>query len=500
MKITTLWLLAITMLPAYCSSQDLSNAEIDAIFHSAIHPDSPNAPSDIEGVNQKRQERLGELFKQLFSGNGPEATLLDVHEDGILSRHELPVKNVQVTLAGKHANKIILLGAHLDQVPGQAGQGNPHGVIDDWSGAALLVKLYEHLKQHSDVHGPFHHTFVFVGFAYEESGLWGSETYVQQLVGQNKLEQVKAMVNFECLGVSDLFTWDNGSTDWLEELALSVAQDLDGVKLNRRMLNGVGADSVPFILKQRPAITIDSLSDADFGKIHTPDDNRANINNDKYRAAFRFAASYLKELDATLAAAPQLADRHETLPSSFASVGETGRLRRVSWEPTTASIVPVPFGGFGQRQSSPDLARAKSARFRAAIEEANKEWLLAAKSGDAKRLSHVYAKDATIVTPDAGARAGRAAIERYYAALFRKIEGGLDTDFARSSLVLSDAVAYERGVYSGSPAIESYVVWTPVRDEGRIIAQMQFDAWHDQKISTEESPVVAWQVSTAKAA
>lgn len=470
------------LLRTHVYSQEPTDAEIETLLSAAIHPDSPGAPAEIEGVNQHRQQQLENLFKQLFNGQGPDATLIDVHEDGILARHELPVKNVQVTLPGIHADKVILLGAHLDQVPRPTGQTtSPHGIIDDWSGVALLVKLYEHLSQHADRHGPFHHTFVFVGFAYEESGLWGSESYVNQLANEGKLSHVKAMVNFECLGVSDLFTWDNGSTEWLEELGEMVASNLDGVELKRRMLTGVGADSVPFILNHRPAITIDSLSRADFGKIHTPEDNRGNINNDKYRAAFRFASSYLKELDATLEAAPNLADHHQTLPSSFAAYQDVSSLRRISWEPTSASIVPVPFGGFGVRPLSDGLRHAMELRFQTAIDAANQEWLQAAKAGDATRLANVYTKDATIFPSDAESVTGRSSIEKYYADLFQKLGGGIATNFIRDSLIVSDHVAYERGVYTGSPTVESFVVWTPSRIEGRLVAKMHFDGWRNQR-------------------
>jgi hypothetical protein len=480
-RIRFLFLLgAFSVFPTLTRAQDLTDSEISVLFASSLNPDSPGAPASIESVNQLRQERLVNLFSDL----GAEVKLLDVHEDGVLSRHKLPVKNVQAVLPGEHGDKIILLGAHLDQVAKQSGQArSPHGVIDDWSGIALLVKLYEHLKRHSDQHGKLNHTFVFVGFAYEESGLWGSESYVQQLAGKNELSHVKAMVNFECLGVSDLFTWDNGSTEWLEELGESVARRLDGVSLTRRMLTGVGADSVPFILKQRPAITFDSLSASDFGKIHTAEDNLSNISNDKYRTAFRFAANYVLELDSTLTTTPELADVHETLPATFTGFPDNYSLRHLSWEPTSESVVPQQFASAGNRPQSELLAQATTVRFRKAIEQANHDWLRAAEAADAKGLSSIYTTDATIVPPDSGSTSGRDSVERYYAELFARVGGGIKTNFKQDSILVSEHVAFEQGVYSGTPSIESFVIWKPVQVNGKLVAQMQFDAWRKRTAS-----------------
>ncbi len=465
---------ALSVFPTFTGAQDLTDSEISVLFASSLNPDSLGAPDSIEQVNQLRQERL----VNLFSDRGAEVKLLDVHEDGVLSRHKLPVKNVQAVLPGENDDEIILLGAHLDQVAKQTGQSrSPHGVIDDWSGIALLVKLYEHLKRHSDQHGRLNHTLVFVGFAYEESGLWGSESYVQQLAVKNELSHVKAMVNFECLGVSDLFTWDNGSTEWLEELGESVANRLNGVSLTRRMLTGVGADSVPFILKQRPAITFDSLSASDFGKIHTAEDNISNISNDKYRSAFRFATNYVLELDATLAVAPQLADVHETLPATFTGFPDNYSLRHLSWEPTSESVVPLQFANAGTRPQSQLLAQATTVRFRKEIEQANNNWLRAAEAADAKELSSIYTTDATIVPPDSGSASGRDSIERYYAELFARVGGGIKTNFKQDSIIVSEQLAFEQGVYAGSPSIESFVIWKPVQVNGKLVAQMHFDAW-----------------------
>src|SRR5207302_2060459 len=70
--------------------------------------------------------------------------------------------NVTCTLAGDGAGTIVV-GAHYDLVD------RGMGIVDDWSGAALLASLYESLN-----HSRRHHDFEFVAFAAEEHGLLGS--------------------------------------------------------------------------------------------------------------------------------------------------------------------------------------------------------------------------------------------------------------------------------------------------------------------------------------
>jgi hypothetical protein len=74
-----------------------------------------------------------------------------------------PLPNVICTLPGS-SDRTIIVGAHYDHIsPGD-------GVVDNWSGAALLPSLVFSLSAMKR-----HHTFVFVGFTAEEKGEIGSE-------------------------------------------------------------------------------------------------------------------------------------------------------------------------------------------------------------------------------------------------------------------------------------------------------------------------------------
>ena len=77
--------------------------------------------------------------------------------------------NIICALPGE-SDATIVIGAHFDFA--EHGQG----MVDDWSGAALLPSLYAALKG-----TPRRHTCVFVAFTEEERGLVGSSRYVKEL-------------------------------------------------------------------------------------------------------------------------------------------------------------------------------------------------------------------------------------------------------------------------------------------------------------------------------
>src|SRR3954467_3928429 len=132
----------------------------------------------LQSAPNKNADRQLALAK-MFTDVGCEPTLQPV------KRYK--TSNVICVLKGS-TDDVIIVGGHLDHV--SAGDG----IIDDWSGAALLPTLYESLKENHPKH-----TIIFVGFAEEETGLNGSAFYVQQMTAADKLHS-KAMVNLECLG------------------------------------------------------------------------------------------------------------------------------------------------------------------------------------------------------------------------------------------------------------------------------------------------------------
>ncbi|QDV33522.1 M28 family metallopeptidase [Tautonia plasticadhaerens] len=284
----------------------LSFASLPTAFCTAQAP-TPNPVPDAELVdelasapleNPDRVARLKALYEQ--AGAPPEAiTLQEVpgrrDDDPLLH-------NVIVTKPGT-TGSVIVVGGHLDKVPAGAG------VIDDWSGACMASNLYQALK---DV--PTEHTFVFMGFAYEEQGLVGSRIYVDQL-GEEGAANVRAMVNLEVLGVGGPFLWTNGSNDALEAIAHRVAEEHD-LALEDHVIPGVGADSIPFEDAGIPTITFDGLPVDRFELIHSDKDQFENVDQEAYTRTYALVLRYLLELDRSEEIPDHKGDGPDDLPAS----------------------------------------------------------------------------------------------------------------------------------------------------------------------------------------
>ncbi|HEX8201709.1 MAG TPA: M28 family peptidase [Isosphaeraceae bacterium] len=233
--------------------------------------------------NEARERQLRSLYEQ--AGARPE----DIRLQAVpLGDDPGPVlHNVIVTKPGA-TDAVIVVGGHLDKVP----PGD--GVIDDWSGACLATNLFQALRPLRT-----RHTFVFIGFAHEERGLRGSRAYVASLSPEERAH-IAAMINLECLGVDDPFLWTNGSTDRLEALAHRVA-DEDKLPLRDHVIEGVGADSIPFDRAGIPTLTFDGLPAERFDLIHSERDTYANILPECYINAYRLVVRFLLALDREVA-------------------------------------------------------------------------------------------------------------------------------------------------------------------------------------------------------
>jgi Zn-dependent M28 family amino/carboxypeptidase len=187
---------------------------------------------------------------------------------------------------------VIVVGAHFDK----ASVGD--GVVDNWSGAALLPSLYESLCQHSR-----RHTFVFVGFAGEERGLLGSKIYVKKLTKEGRA-RVRAMVNIDSVGLGPTMVWTSHSDKLLLEHLLLTASFLKltvgGVDVER-----VGAgDHFPFRQNKIPCAVIHSVTQETLPILHSTDDNLEAIELDDYYDTYQLLRTYLAYIDSKLEILP----------------------------------------------------------------------------------------------------------------------------------------------------------------------------------------------------
>jgi hypothetical protein len=235
----------------------------------------------LRAYKDKNQDREAEL-KELFTEAGCPAERLS----------EQPVKgekipNVLCTLPGS-IDSVIIVGAHFDHV--SAGKG----VIDNWSGASMLPSLLQSLKD-----DPRRHTFVFIGFTDEETGLNGSEFYAGHLSKEERLK-VRAMVNLDSLALSPTKVWvshsDKGLVEALGRTAAAMKLPVAGVNADQ-----VGdEDSHSFARIKVPTLMLHSVTQETLSVLHSNDDDWKSVKLDDYYDSYRLITAYLAFIDLTL--------------------------------------------------------------------------------------------------------------------------------------------------------------------------------------------------------
>jgi hypothetical protein len=236
------------------------------------------------------EERLGAYVKK---NNQREPAVRKLFEDAGCGEKlsEQPVKglkapNLICTLAGT-TDLVIVVGAHFDLVE------DGDGVVDNWTGASLLSSLYQGM---ADVQR--RHTFRFVAFSGEETGLVGSKAYVKQL--EKNHESVSAMVNMDTLGLAETEVWKSHADPRLVRL-MEVAATAVKLPVSGMNVDGFGStDSESFREKKIPAITIHSLTSQTLPILHTSKDRIENVHKDAYYRTCQLVLAYLAVLDQNL--------------------------------------------------------------------------------------------------------------------------------------------------------------------------------------------------------
>jgi Peptidase family M28 len=107
-----------------------------------------------------------------------------------------PMANVVGMIEGSsRKNEYVIYSAHYDHLgilDAVGGDSIANGANDDASGTAAVISLAKYFKQKNKNE----RTLIFVAFAAEEVGLYGS----QYFSGNMKAEEVMAMVNIEMIG------------------------------------------------------------------------------------------------------------------------------------------------------------------------------------------------------------------------------------------------------------------------------------------------------------
>jgi Zn-dependent M28 family amino/carboxypeptidase len=170
----------------------------------------------------------------------------------------------------KLKNEFLIIGAHLDHVGSQAGLLFP-GANDNASGSAGVLELAEAFQK-SELRP--RRSIVFVLFASEEQGLFGSKHFVEDL--KMDTNKVVAMFNLDCIGYGDSIQVGNGKSS--PEL-WKLADEIDKINSNlivKDTWSGGGADLTPFYEKGIPGLYF--VSRYSYDHLHLPTDTPETLN------------------------------------------------------------------------------------------------------------------------------------------------------------------------------------------------------------------------------
>ena len=224
------------------------------------------------GTNQEREQALKKLFE--------EAGCKQIAEPAVKGA-ETP--NITCTLPGTEKAAIVV-GAHYDK----PSKGD--GVIGDWAGAALLPSLYESLSQ-----TPRRLTLVFVGFTDQQKGLRGSKAFVKD--GGQGPDNVKAMLNIDCVGLDATEIWTAHSEKNLVANLSRVAQSLKAPLTGMDRKDYTEVDSQPFADKKIPTIDFHSLRQDTVDVPESNKDKASLVKMDEYANTLRLVSGYIAFLD-----------------------------------------------------------------------------------------------------------------------------------------------------------------------------------------------------------
>ena len=230
---------------------------------------------DVAQVPCKESERLAAV-KALFIRMGAQAEDVSIEKrDG--------VENLFVRKPGK-AQGTLVIGAHYDKTPDGCG------AIDNWTGVVALAHIYRSLKNVL-----LQKTLLFVAFGKEEAGLLGSKAMVKT-IKKEEVDQYCAMINIDSLGMAAPQVAENLSSKTLAARVVEIAQRMK-MPFNKVKIPGAGADSLPFMDKKIPAVTISAIADGWAEVLHTRNDQVKKVNATSVYLGYRLALALVAELD-----------------------------------------------------------------------------------------------------------------------------------------------------------------------------------------------------------
>ncbi|MGN7477285.1 M28 family metallopeptidase [Solibacillus silvestris] len=204
----------------------------------------------------------------------------------VIEAHNI-VGKITGTGHGDHRDALII-SAHFDSV-GSIGDSSIDGAIDNASGVASLIQLAFNLKQHS-LSKDFQSDIIFVAFNGEESGMQGSEAFIENIAQSYKNI---SNINIDSIGIKDieeymLVNTENGQA--LRERLISYLKDHQFNIIDENP--SITSDHMSFSKKNYPAVTI---GQNELDLIHTLKDKKDVIDTNKLHEIVTGLFNYIVE-------------------------------------------------------------------------------------------------------------------------------------------------------------------------------------------------------------
>ena len=196
----------------------------------------------------------GQKLKEMIDQGGTVEATVAVKDNAV------PSRNIIAELPGTEGG-VIVIGAHYDTVPDSIGAS------DNSSGMGALLAVAEQISDRS-----FPFTVRFIAFGSEETGLHGSEYYVENLPAE-ELEEIYLMVNVDSVGSGShlRLSGDRWAANHVSETAMR-----EGISLQLSPRSGRGgSDHANFRDAWVPVLFFVSN---DLSRINTPADTMEHLN------------------------------------------------------------------------------------------------------------------------------------------------------------------------------------------------------------------------------
>jgi Zn-dependent M28 family amino/carboxypeptidase len=168
--------------------------------------------------------------------------------------HDVDAMNVVGLLRSpdpNNAQRAVLVGGHLDGVGTDPDGSIFQAANDNASGPAVTIEVARALAASR---ASLSHSIVFVAFAGEEEGYYGSEAYVTQMaVAPGRVESLVAVLNLDVIGCcSDTLLVSNEAP----ELQRRVRDAATKLGIQSESTGSGGSDQTSFARRRVPAVFI----------------------------------------------------------------------------------------------------------------------------------------------------------------------------------------------------------------------------------------------------